>query len=252
MRSVLSQSFTDFEYIIMDGASTDDTVKIAESFREDFEKKGVELKIFSERDSGIYDGMNHGVRHAAGEYVNFMNAGDCFFDGDVLEKVFSSDADGADLIYGDAAELEYGSAYLFVKNIEGIYRRMPFSHQSLFARRELLEMHPFNLRYRIAADYDFIVTCYDEGAVFADSHVLVCRVTKDGLSSVKLYDTFLDTERMLAAHSHPRYTPAGLKKKLFFLRIRQFGMDHLPVFVKKLIRVVQRKSRGHDVRVADP
>lgn len=250
IRSVLSQSYGDYEYIIMDGGSRDDTLRIAESFAPDFEKKGVPYHVFSEKDSGIYDGMNHGLQRAGGEYVNFMNADDEFFDSQVLSRIFSDPAaSGADIIYGDAAETEFGEQYLFVKDAGNILRRMPFSHQSVFARRKLLEEHPFDLKWSIAADYDFLITCHDLGAVFYDSGVMVCRVSKDGVSSVKLYDTFLETERMLASHGHPRYTPAKLKKKLFFLRIRQFGMDHLPAFIKKLIRKAQRRSRGQDTRV---
>lgn len=248
IRSVLSQSYTDFEYIIMDGGSSDGTAEFAQSFGPEFEKKGVPFFVFSEKDSGIYDGMNHGLAHSGGNYVNFMNADDEFFDSEVLMKIFGLTEDfcEADIIYGDASEVEYGREYYFVKSFEGILKRMPFSHQSVFARRSLLMRHPFDLRYRIAADYDFLVTCYDEGAVFADCGIIVCRVSKDGLSSVKLYDTFLETERMLTAHGHPRYTGAALKRKLFFLRIRQLGMDLLPAFVKERIRLAQRRSRGQD------
>ncbi len=250
MESVLSQTFRDFEYIIMDGASRDDTLKKAEGFRSRFEDAGIPFHIYSEKDAGIYDGMNHGVAHASGEFVNFMNADDEFFAPSVLSDIFEGKDHGdAGVIYGDAAEEEFGELYLFVKSIEGIKKRMPFSHQSAFARRELLMKHPFDLNYRIAADYDFIMNCYDEGVKFEDSGVMVCRVSKDGVSSLKLYDTFMETERMLTAHGYPRYDEAALKKKLIGLRIRQFGMDVLPAFVKKAIRNAQRKSRGQDKRV---
>ena len=76
IRSVLMQDFRNFEYIIMDGLSEDNTLSIAESFRSDFEKAGIPYRIYSERDHGIYEGMNHAVAHAEGEYVNFMNADD--------------------------------------------------------------------------------------------------------------------------------------------------------------------------------
>ena len=240
----------DYEYIIMDGASKDDTLKIASEYEDAFLRRQIPYHIYSEPDTGIYDGMNHGVKKATGEYVNFMNAGDEFFDEKVLEKLFKrKDYPDIGIIYGDAAETEYGEQYLFVKSISNIKKRMPFSHQSAFALRSLLTEHPFDLKYKIAADYDFIMNCYDEGVKFYDSNLMICRVSKDGVSSVKLYDTFTETEEMLTAHGYPRYTPGELKKKLFFLRIRQFGMDILPAFVKKKIRQIQRKQRGQDIKV---
>ncbi|MBR0148162.1 MAG: glycosyltransferase [Lachnospiraceae bacterium] len=250
IESVLRQTFMDYEYIIMDGASKDDTLKIASEYEDAFLRRQIPYHIYSEPDTGIYDGMNHGVKKATGEYVNFMNAGDEFFDEKVLEKLFKrKDYPDIGIIYGDAAETEYGEQYLFVKSISNIKKRMPFSHQSAFALRSLLTEHPFDLKYKIAADYDFIMNCYDEGVKFYDSNLMICRVSKDGVSSVKLYDTFTETEEMLTAHGYPRYTPDELKKKLFFLRIRQFGMDILPAAVKKKIRQIQRKQRGQDIKV---
>lgn len=250
IESVLFQTYRDFEYIIMDGASKDDTLKIAAEYEGAFARRQIPYHIYSEADTGIYDGMNHGVKKAAGEYVNFMNAGDEFFNENVLEKIFKrKDYPGIGIIYGDAAETEYGEQYLFVKSISNIKKRMPFSHQSAFALRSLLIKHPFNLKYKIAADYDFIMNCYDEGVKFYDTNLMICRVSKDGVSSVKLYDTFLETEKMLTSHGYPRYTKSELKKKLFFLKIRQVGMDILPAGVKKKIRQVQRKQRGQDIKV---
>ena len=256
IRSVLSQSFRDFEYIIMDGASGDETLKRAESFKGAFEKRGIAFYIYSQKDRGIYEGMNNGAGHCQGDYICFMNADDEFFDDGVLEKVFGPgsalwEAGDGDIIYGDAAELEYGQLFYFTKNFQGIEQRMPFSHQSVFAKRELLMEHPFDTSYRIVADYDFLLKCYEEKKSFLDSGVLICRVSMDGLSSRRLYENFHETEKMLNAHGIYRFTPAALKRKLFFLRIKQVGMDLLPDFVKKQIRLWQRRSRGQDRRVKE-
>lgn len=249
IKSVLAQTYKDYEYIIMDGGSKDKTVEVAERYKQEFERLGISYKIFSQKDKGIYDGMNNGVKHCCGQFVNFMNADDEFFDESVLENIFSKTDSDADIIYGDAAELEFGQYYKFVKNYENIYNRMPFSHQSVFAKRELLIKYPFDLKYKIAGDYDFLISCKDAGVRFVDSGVCVCAVSKDGVSSMKLYDTFVETENMLKSHGHPRYSEKQLKKKLTGLRIRQFGMDYLPSFIKQLIRKYQRKTRGQDTIV---
>ena len=74
--SVLAQEYTDYEYIIKDGGSTDQTLSIAESFRESFWQKGISYRIVSEKDGGIYEAMNIAVRLSEGTWINFMNAGD--------------------------------------------------------------------------------------------------------------------------------------------------------------------------------
>lgn len=250
IESVLSQDYSDFEYIIMDGGSTDDTLMIAEKYKDSFNQKGIDYRIFSQKDSGIYDGMNNGVSNAVGEYVNFMNADDVFFDSKVLRQVFDSISASPDIIYGDACEFEYGRYYYFVKDYERITRRMPFSHQSVFAKRELLIKHPFNSKYKIAADYDFLMNCYDEDAIFFDSNVMICTVSKDGISSTDLYNTFLETEHMLNSHGVFRYSKMALKKKLLTLKIKQLGMNYLPSPLKLIIRRIQRKMRHQNQLVA--
>ncbi len=247
IESVLSQDFTDFEYIVMDGGSTDGSVELARSYEQRFLEKNIPFFVYSESDSGIYEGMNHGVAHAGGEFVNFMNADDEFYDDSVLRRLFEGrDWSDVGVIYGDAAETECGRIYFYTKNFAGIEQRMPFSHQSVFARRELLMEHPLNQKYRIAADYDFLLTCYQAGVKFEDAGMLICTVSLDGVSSVKIYDTFVETEEMMNAHGIYRYSKKQLKKKLFMLRIKQFGMDYLPAFVKKQIRLWQRKHRGQN------
>lgn len=251
--SVLSQTYTDFEYIIMDGHSTDNTVSIAKLYTAQFEKKNIPFYVFSQKDRGIYDGMNHGVSHARGEFIIFLNADDTFYSRHTLEHIFSGtkNYDDTDIIYGDAAEIEYDKAYYFPKNMNNILRRMPFSHQACFARKELLIAHPFSMSYNIVSDYDFIITCYDEGAVFTDCGEIISCVTKTGVSSVNIYDTFVETENMLKSHGHARYTDAELDSYLKGLKIRQLGMNYLPASVKKIIRNNQRKKRGQDIQVPD-
>ena len=244
IESVLSQTYDDFEYIIKDGASTDDTVKIAEEYSERFKKRGIDYKIVSAPDKGIYDAMNTGVALSKGRWINFMNAGDCFYGKDTLKNIFSGrEPEEAQLLYGDAIEEEYGEFYYFRKCPELIAERMPFSHQSVFARRELLEEFPFDLKYRIAADYDFLLRAYKKGAVFKDSRETVAVVSKSGVSSVRLKDTYLESLRLREDRGIPQPSGAELKRKLWILELKQFGMDHFPDWVKYCIRKVQRWLR---------
>lgn len=82
IESVLCQTFHDYEFIVIDGGSTDGSVEVIKRY-----EKYIDYWV-SEQDGGIYPGMNKGLRQAKGEYVNFMNGGDCYHSSDVLEKIF--------------------------------------------------------------------------------------------------------------------------------------------------------------------
>lgn len=253
IESVLSQDCSDYEYVIQDGGSTDDTTKIAKSYRDRFETKGIRLIINSEADKGIYDAMNKAVASADGEYINFMNAGDCFYSADVLAKVASA-IEGEDpvIVFGDCAVYEYGRFYRFPKSLESIERNMPFSHQSVFAANDFLRRHPFNTSYRYSADYDLLLSAHDEGVKFLDADTFVCITTADGLSSVKYHDTLMESSQILKNHGLEHRSEAELARLERSLRIKQFVLDHFPVFVKKLIRGRQIEKRGQNIKVIVP
>ena len=88
MESVLGQTCTEIEYLIVDGASTDGTVAVAESYRERMERKGIRLRIVSEKDRGIYDAMNKGIRMATGDVIGILNSDD-WYEPDAVETVLT-------------------------------------------------------------------------------------------------------------------------------------------------------------------
>ncbi len=259
MESVLAQDLEDFEYVIQDGGSTDATPEIIEKYRAGFAEKNIRFVYNRESDGGIYDAMNKGVRSATGDYINFMNAGDCFYDAGVLTKITETIENASEdpagipsVIYGDCAVFEYGRFYRFPKSLEKIDEVMPFSHQSVFASRQLLSDHPFNTSYRYSADYDFLLTAYDLDERFADAGIVVCITTADGLSSVNYHDTLMESARILKAHNRFHHTEKELGKTEKMLRLKQFVLDHFPVFVKKWIRNRQIISRGQDFTAVIP
>jgi putative colanic acid biosynthesis glycosyltransferase len=152
--SVLAQSCRDFEWIVVDGGSSDGT---ADWLRE---VVGAAARWTSERDGGLYDAMNKGLDRAEGDFVVFMNSGDCFGDEDSLAAVSRAiDACGnADLVYGDSIDVHPDGrrAYRAARSHATLWRGMFTSHQSMyFSRRRIGEMrHRLALRY--SADYDFV------------------------------------------------------------------------------------------------
>ncbi len=253
IESVLAQEYRDYEYLIKDGGSDDGTLELARSYESRFEEKGIPLRIISGKDKGIYDAMNLAVKEAGGKWINFMNAGDCFYSRTTLTDIFKKgNYVNEGILYGDAIEYEYGHYYKFRKSFESIESTMPFSHQSAFVNRELLARYPFKLEYPIGADYDFLISMYQKGYHFKDTGVIVCIISKDGVSSTKLYDTYMESLRIRTAHGAKMPSEGKIRRSIKWAEIKQFVMDHFPALIKKQIRKIQWAIRGQNVSVELP
>lgn len=166
MESVLMQIYPNVEYLIIDGASTDATLSIVKSMEKAFLQKGFAFRYYSEKDSGIYDAMNKGIRLATGKWINFMNAGDGFCGADVLMKTFQDDPE-ENVLYGDTIiQKAFGDILLKPKDIDCLRKHMVFCHQSVFLPTEIMKSYPFGLEFRIVADYKFFYDYYNRGGSF--------------------------------------------------------------------------------------
>ena len=162
LASVTGQTYSDLEYIVIDGGSTDGTQAVIGEYTARI------ARFVSEPDGGIYFGMNKGIAAATGDFVLFLNAGDRFADERVLEDVaaFIGAHPEADAVFGDSEQvLEYGS-YRIKPAPDRLDRSMGISHQAVFVRTDLLRAHPFDVRYRYAADYEQISSLYLDKKVF--------------------------------------------------------------------------------------
>lgn len=244
INSVLSQTFENFEYIIKDGASTDKTFQIAKSYEDKFEARGIVYKCISAKDNGIYDAMNKSVEFCEGTFIHFLNADDRYFDENVLKRVFDNNNwEFSDILYGDTLEIEFGEYYYYMKDLGVIGRRMPFSHQSTFAKKDALLRFPFDLKYRIGGDYNFLLTCYQAGLTFSDVNTVISVVAKEGVSSVGLYESFMEATAIQKEHGIENYSEKKLKWKIRYATIKQFGMSYFPNWLKYAIRKYQRMVR---------
>ena len=155
--SVISQTYNDVEYIIIDGGSTDGTLDIVKKY------ENYIAYWISEPDSGIYNAMNKGVKYATGLYCNFMNAGDCFHDNKVFESLFGeNNYDNCIAIYGNTNLVKNGLFVGRFLNNPFWKVRYPFRtgqgfcHQSLFTKTSLVKKLRFDLSYKYAADFAYI------------------------------------------------------------------------------------------------
>lgn len=180
LESLLSQSYQEFEYIIVDGKSKDRTLQVIESYADRFS----DIRIISEPDKGIYDAMNKGVRCSTGKYIYFLNFGDCLTDDFVLEKVVSYFSSEHDYYFGDIRKNEKVISQKQKDNLfMTIFREYMLCHQSLFAKRYLLLDNPFDLKYKICADRDWFIRILKQGAKGRHVDIVVCNYDTSGVSS---------------------------------------------------------------------
>ena len=217
IESVLSQSFTDFEYIIVDGKSKDNTNDIITGFDGAFSAKGIEYKHISEPDNGIYDAMNKGAGLASGEWLIYMNADDSFADPDVLKDIFgNNDFAGIDVVYGDSYRVKGEQKKLDKadKDIELLRDFKFFCHQATFTRKRVFSDIKFDGQFKICADYDFFLKAYLKGYKFFYKNRVVCIYSVEGTSNKDYYRTILDNYNVKISN--------GLQKKSPLIKLKAF------------------------------
>jgi len=198
INSVLEQSYHNIELIIIDGGSSDGTIEIIEEY------SNYLAYFISESDQGVYDAMNKGAIVATGEWIIYMNSGDCFYEKDTLIKIFVDLSDfllDKDAIFSDMVCAETGIR-IKARGLSKIWIGNPCSHQSFFVKTHLMKENPFNLKYIVSADYDFMYNLYYSKCNFfylKDIVIAKC-ISKVGLSKtyspcVILKDSLLITRK---------------------------------------------------------
>lgn len=179
--SVVNQKNVDVDYVIIDGGSTDGCVDLIKKYSDRISY------CVSEPDKGIYDAMNKGINKASGEWINFMNAGDEFANPSVLEKISLYFTPEADVVFGDIIVTKQCNSYICKANPHAIKDfsnlSMGFNHQASFVRTSLAKSTPFDLKFRLAADYNMMVSLYIMGKSFVYCGFPVAIYDLTGVSS---------------------------------------------------------------------
>lgn len=161
IQSVLTQDYSNIEYIIIDGGSTDGTQEIIKKYESEI------THWVSESDRGIYHAMNKGIDASTGEWINFMNTGDCFASNGTLSTVIAQMPERADIVYGASNlvnPLTREKVYHPVKPLDLLLKpEMPFIHQSVLIRTDLIKQYGYREDYCFASDFDLFLKMYHAG-----------------------------------------------------------------------------------------
>lgn len=233
IESVVLQSFRDFEWVVIDGGSTDGSRELIEQYAGHF------AYWVSEPDKGIYNAMNKGIDHAQGDYLLFLNSGDWLYNATSLERCMAHAFD-ADVMYGDCvfhyADHETVNRYPSELTFEFLYRSS-LSHCASFIKREALAKEGYNEAYRIVSDLELwiqlafrngtfshlaeVVSVFDTTGISSTNHELDKAERKQMLSHyvpqmmVADYDRLKEMRQQLADDQVQGVLQYGHKKKLF-------------------------------------
>lgn len=185
MESVLEQTYTNIEYIIIDGKSLDTTMKIVEEFSPLF---GERIKIISEPDKGIYDAMNKGIKLAKGELIGIINSDD-FYEKDAVEKIVNSwNGKPGQILHGLMRQIRNGKEYgVILTTCDFLYEKM-IQHPTCFVTKDVYEkVGLFDTQYCCVADMDFMIRAYESGMVnFRPVYHVITNFCEGGMSDTAI------------------------------------------------------------------
>ncbi len=187
IESVLSQTYPDIEYIVIDGASKDNSWAVIQRYKE-----GI-AQMVSERDRGMYEGINKGLKRATGDIIGLIHSDDFLFSKETIAHIVRKfEETGADLVYGNGLFVDAKDTQKVVRNwISGSYSKgkmkrgwLPL-HPTVYIRRECIErLGMYDESFKIAADSDFLVRYLYEGnlkVAYLDEYIV--RMRMGGLST---------------------------------------------------------------------
>ncbi len=207
IKSIVSQTYKNIEYIVVDGGSVDGTLQILEHYR-----KHISV-IVSERDEGIYDAMNKGIDLAQGDFIGIINADD-WYEEDAIEKVVRISrniSENTGVISGQIRFIDGEQSFLSKKKeMEQIWMEMPISHPATFIRKSVYEKYgTYNTHYQIAADYELIFRLYINHVNFYFCNDILANFRVGGISSAR--KDILLREDVEVLNQYKKYAPNQIK-----------------------------------------
>ncbi len=206
IQSIITQTYKNVEYILIDGASTDNTMRIIERYRDHIHT------VVSEPDQGLYDAMNKGLSLATGDYVCFLNAGDCLHEDDTLLGMVHSVAANhkapcpPDVLYGDTALVDSEGHFLRMRRLtppehltwKSFRHGMLVCHQAFFARRAIAPH--YDLRYRFSADFDWCIRVMKQARYLHNTHLTLVDYLDEGLTTRNHRASLIERFHIMCRH----------------------------------------------------
>lgn len=223
MLSVINQTYSNTEYIVVDGLSTDGTLDVIKQYQNRIHT------LISEKDNGIYDAMNKGLAAATGDYVLFMNSGDEIYSADTVSAVFATATD-ADIYYGETEMIDNAGHCLGQRRHKAPRQftwkdfkyGMSISHQAIYIKRSLAQ--PYNPKYQLSADIDWILQAAKKAKSIVNVHQYVAKYLVGGMSKAKHKQSLL--ERFAIMREHYGLLPTILNHTVIAFNLGWYWLQH--------------------------
>lgn len=203
IESVVEQTYKNIEYIIIDGASKDATMKIVEPFKSHI------AQCISEPDKGLYDAMNKGIMAANGDFILYLNAGDVLFAPNTIEEIFKHYKEDTDILYGETMLINESGEHLgklselsrrkYPKNLhwKSLKYGMVVCHQSFIPRKKVVSKYMDN---NLCADIDWVMECLKKARGVVNTNQIISGFLTGGISSQQLSKSLKDRFKVLKKH----------------------------------------------------
>lgn len=250
IQSVINQTYSDYEYIIIDGGSNDGSVEVIKNYCDQI------TYWVSEPDKGVYNGMNKGIVQAKGTYINFMNSGDTFYSNNTLEEV-NSMMDGSDFIIGKDYNQDPETGEIFTTILPARISMAAFfmwtlPHQSAFIRHTLFVESPYDESLHIVADWKFYLDkIVYEGKTIQLLDLSICIREQEGMSISQASKTVKERREVLTSLLPPGIykdyeTLAKLDRSTLYKLLNLLDQEKprkcISYFIKVLNRIFHIKS----------
>ena len=213
--SVLSQDYPDILHLIIDGASTDDTMQLVNDYieRSNAAENGHSIQVTSEPDKGIYDAMNKGLRSITGDYVCFLNAGDFLPAPDTVSKIVEKVGEPLPaVLYGDTDIVDGEGRFLHHRRLappehlswKSFRQGMLVCHQAFYARTDFAIATPYDQRYRYSADVDWCIrvmkAAAKENVPLLNLKMVVANYTEEGQTTLHHRESLWERYHVMERH----------------------------------------------------
>ena len=207
IESVLAQTYPVLEYIIVDGASSDNTVSVAQSYQEQFRARGYTFRIVSEPDQGMYDALNKGIRMAGGELIGNINSDDWYELQAVEKMVEFYHREAYDIAWSSLRILKSNGQLIKKAHTGKLWTTAGFCHPTMFARKQILQQFPYALTY-MDADFDMVTRAKAAGVKICVLDEVLANYRLGGMSTKKSFRDMLSRIKMkYATYRRNGYSP---------------------------------------------
>ena len=213
IESVLAQTYSELEYIVVDGASSDNTVSVAKGFTDRFEQKGIKYTVISEKDNGMYDALNKGARLACGELVGQINADD-WYEADAVEKMVAFyEKEKYDVAWGNLRVNKPSGEMIKKAKIGKLWTTAGWCHPAMFSRREILLEFPYACE-NMYDDFEYITRVHLAKKKICTLDEIISNFNFGGMSTQKSLKKTMKRVKM----SYGIYRKHGMSRLYWFHR----------------------------------